>query len=60
MEKGENSIVLTVVLCVALVAGNGWVATHVYGILNYLVLWPLAFILCVWIAARFFRGHGSL
>lgn len=60
MEK-ERSIVVTGLLCVALVGGNYWVMTlRGVGFLGYFALWPVAFILCVVIAARIWHGHSSL
>lgn len=60
MEDNVRSFGATLVLCIVLVAGNYWVMTQKTSIFGYLALWPVAFILCVWIAARIWHGHNSV
>jgi hypothetical protein len=60
MSESSGSAGITFALCVLLFVGNWWVNTHLMGAFNWLLLWPLGFILCVWIAGRFFRGHNTL
>lgn len=59
MEKDTHSWTVTFLLCAALCGGNYWVMLYGGSVFGYLALWPVAFILCVVIASRFFRGHGE-
>jgi hypothetical protein len=59
MGQGNNSVTVTAVLCLVLIAANYWLQSHAIGFPLMLGFWPVGFILCVWIAARFFHGHGK-
>lgn len=60
MAEKERSTLVTVVLCVALIALNYWVGAQTYSYFNWLTLWPFAFILCAVIASRIWHGHNTL
>lgn len=60
MNDTQRSVGITVLLCIALYAGNYWVMTQKGSIFGYLALWPVAFVLCVWIAARIWHGHNTI
>lgn len=58
--ESKHSPYLTALLCALLVVGNYAIGAYPkYSYFSYLDYWPVAFILCVWIAARFFHGHES-
>lgn len=60
METKERSFVVTGLLCVGLFAGNWFVWTSSLTGLSWVLLWPVAFIVCIVIAARIWHGHNSL
>lgn len=61
MAQDERSVTMTCLLCVVLFAANfGLQYYSGIGFLSLLVVWPVLFVLCVWIAARIWHGHNTL
>ena len=59
MPEPNGSLLVTILLCVALV-GLNYFAFHLkFGTWAYFEWWPVGFILCTLIFARIVRGHSS-